>query len=247
MTGATSPIGEAIAKSFADEGTNVIIADTKQEATEALAREIRDAGNTAAAIRVDFTKRTDIEHMIDEAVKVYGTIDILVNHAGMEDDYEPIATIDEEKWDKIFEINTKSMMLAIQKAIPIFREKGSGTIINMASTAGLNGAHTGVAYAASKHAVIGLTKNTAYMYANEGIRCNAIAESVDSRAHASMGEANTQVDPFGMERTRPVYSTMPRNGTEKEISKVALFLASRDSSLINGSVITADAGWTAAF
>lgn len=247
ITGATSPIGEAIAKMYANEGAKVIIADYKEAATQTVAKKITDEGNTAKAVQVDFTKQTDIDRMIDTAIEAYGTVDILVNHAGMEDDYEPIADIPDEKWDKVFDMNTKSTMRAIRKTIPIFREKGSGVIINTASTAGLNGAHTGVAYTASKHAVIGITKNTAYMYANDGIRCNAIAESVDGGVHAGLGETAQHINPFGVERTRPVHSTMPRNGTRNEIAKVALFLASNDSSIVNGAVITADAGWSAAF
>ena len=85
------------------------------------------------------------------------------------------------------------------------------------------------------------------MYANEGIRCNAIAQSIGGSVHATSGEDTAHINQFGMERTRPVHTMMPRNGTAKEIAKVALFLASDDSSLINGTVITADAGWTAAF
>src|SRR5699024_10036881 len=119
-----------------------------------------------------------------------------------------------------------------------------GTIINTASTAGLNGAHAGAAYTASMHAVIGLTKNTAYMYANEGVRCNAIAPG---GVAINMVAQSQQISQFGLERMRPAHAVMSRVGTDTEVAQAALFLASNDASLVNGAVITADAGWTAAF
>ncbi len=135
-------------------------------------------------------------------------------------------------------------MRSMRKAIPIFLEKGKGVIINVASTGGLNGAHAGVAYGASKHAVVGLTKNTGYMYANKGIRCNAIAPGgVKTNIAASMKNINE----FGMSRTQAVQAVMPRIGEADEIAQVALFLASDESSFINGTVVVADGGLTAAF
>lgn len=132
----------------------------------------------------------------------------------------------------------------MRKALPIFLEKENGVIINTASTGGFNGAHAGAAYGASKHAVIGLTKNTGYMYAQKGIRCNAIAPGGVATDIASSMENFNQ---FGMERTKPVQAVMPRVGQPEEVAKVALFLASDDASFVNGTVVTADGGWTAAF
>src|SRR5690606_16856261 len=174
----------------------------------------------------------------------YGTLDILVNNAGIMDSFEPVGDITDEKWDLIFDINTKAVMRATRKAIPIFLEKGKGVIINTASTGGLNGAHAGAAYGASKHAVVGLTKNTGYMYAKEGIRCNAIAPG---GVATNIASSITDFNQFGAGRTQAVQAIMPRIGQPEEIAQVALFLASDDSSFVNGTVITADAGWTAAF
>lgn len=244
VTGAASGMGKEIAKTYASEGAKVIIADFNEKGAEEVAKEIIENGGTAKSVKVNVANQEDIDRMIDTAIEEYGTLDVLVNNAGIMDGFEPVADIDDEKWDKIFDVNTKSMMRAMRKAVPIFRQKGKGVIVNTASTGGLNGAHAGAAYVASKHAVVGLTKNTAYMYANEGIRCNAIAPG---GVQTNIGASIQDVSPFGMERTRPAQAVMPRTGSAKEIAKVALFLASDDSSLVNGTVITADAGWTAAF
>lgn len=244
VTGAASGMGKAIAELYASEGAKVIVADLNLEGAQAVVSGITEKGGVAKAVQVNVAKQEDIDNMIDTAVSEYGTLDILVNNAGIMDGFEPVADILDERWDLIFDINTKGVMRAMRKAIPIFLEKGKGNIINTASTGGLNGAHAGATYGASKHAVIGLTKNTGYMYAQKGIRCNAIAPgAVATNISASMKNINQ----FGMERTKPVQGVIPRVGEPEEIAQVALFLASDESSFVNGTVVTADGGWTAAF
>lgn len=244
VTGAASGMGAAIAELFAKEGAKVILADYNLEGAEAVAARIRENGGTAKAIRVDVAELTDVENMVETAVNEYGTLDILVNNAGIMDGFEPVADITDEKWERIFAVNTTGVMRAMRKAIPIFLEKGSGVIINIASTGGFSGAHAGAAYVASKHAVIGLTKNTGFMYANKGIRCNVIAPGAVA---TNIGASIQNVNPFGMERAGMTHKLSPRSGQSEEIAQVALFLASDASSFINGAVITADGGWTAAF
>ncbi|KOP81525.1 SDR family oxidoreductase [Cytobacillus solani] len=244
VTGAASGMGKAIAELYASEGAKVIVSDLNLEGAKAVVKWITEKGGTAKAVQVNVAKQADIDHIIDTAVSEYGTLDILVNNAGIMDGFEPVADILDERWDLIFDINTKGVMRAMRKALPIFLEKESGVIINTASTGGLNGAHAGATYGASKHAVIGLTKNTGYMYANKGIRCNAIAPGgVATNIASSMQNFNQ----FGMERTKAVQGVMPRIGQPEEIAQIALFLASDESSFVNGTVITADGGWTAAF
>ncbi|WP_407269937.1 SDR family oxidoreductase [Radiobacillus sp. PE A8.2] len=244
VTGAASGMGKAIAELYAKEGAKVIVADLNFEGAETVAKTINENGGQAKAVKVNVAELADIENMIDTAVKEYGTLDILVNNAGIMDGMQAVGDVEDERWDLIFDINTKAVMRAMRKAIPIFEEKGNGVIINTASTGGLNGAHAGAAYVASKHAVVGLTKNTGFMYAKKGIRCNAIAPGgVATNITASVQGFNE----FGASRTQVAQAVMPRVGQPEEIAQVALFLASDDSSFVNGTVITADAGWTAAF
>ncbi|WP_251550249.1 SDR family oxidoreductase [Neobacillus muris] len=244
VTGAASGMGKAIAELYAEEGAKVIVADLNIDGAKTVVEGIRNNGGTAIAVQANVAKLEDIENMIDTAVKEFDSLDILVNNAGIMDGFEPVGDISDERWDLIFDINTKGVMRAMRKAIPLFLKKGKGVIINVASTGGLNGAHAGAAYGASKHAVVGLTKNTAYMYANEGIRCNAIAPG---GVATNIGASMKNINEFGFGRTKAVQAVMPRIGEAEEIAQAALFLASDDASFVNGSVLVADGGWTAAF
>lgn len=244
VTGAASGMGKAIAELYAKEGAKVIVSDINLEGADAVASAIESAGGTARAMKTNVAEREEIDQLIDTTVQEFGTLDILVNNAGIMDGFEPAGEIEDENWERIFAINTTAVMRATRKALPIFLEKGKGVIVNTASTGGLNGAHAGATYTASKHAVIGFTKNTGYMYADKGIRCNAIAPG---GVATNIGASMENVNELGASRTKAGQAVMPRAGQPEEIANVALFLASEDSSFINGTVITADAGWTAAF
>ncbi|MDO6451492.1 MULTISPECIES: SDR family oxidoreductase [Oceanobacillus] len=244
VTGAASGMGKAIAKLYAKEGAKVVVADLNFAGAEEVVKEIIADNGVAVAVQVNVANQEDIDHMIDTAVNEYGKLDILVNNAGIMDGFEPVADITDERWDLIFDVNTKGVMRSMRKAIPLFLKQGAGVIVNIASTGGLNGAHAGATYGASKHAVVGLTKNTGYMYAQKGIRCNAIAPgAVNTNISASMKNIN----PFGMERTKTVQGVIPKVGEPEEIANAALFLATDEASFVNGTVLTVDGGWTAAF
>ncbi|MCE4050514.1 MULTISPECIES: SDR family oxidoreductase [Bacillaceae] len=242
VTGAGSGMGKQIALLYAKEGANVAVSDINLDAANATVEEIKANGGNAFAVSANVAKEEDIQNLIDTTVQNYGTLDILVNNAGIMDNFEPAGDILDENWERVFAVNTTSVMRATRKALPIFLEKESGVIINVASAGGLQGARAGAAYTASKHAVVGFTKNTGFMYAQKGIRCNAIAPGgVETNISASM----TNVNPFGMGRVQPGLGVNPRIGKAEEVATVALFLASDESSFVNGTVITADAGWTA--
>ncbi len=244
VTGAASGMGKAIAEMYAKEGAKVVVSDLNVEGAETVAADIRDGGGAAVAIKTNVADLDDVNAMIDAAVREFGTLDILVNNAGIMDNMAAVGDVTDERWDLVFDVNTKGVMRATRKAIPIFLEKGKGVIINIASTGGFSGAHAGAAYTASKHAVVGLTKNTGFMYAQKGIRCNAIAPGATMTNIAS---SMTNWDEFGASRTRVTQGVIPRAGQPEEIAQVALFLASDESSFVNGAVIAADAGWTAGF
>lgn len=242
VTGAGSGMGKAIAKLYAQEGAKVVVSDINVDTAEATVDEIKSSGGQALTVVANVAKEDDIQHLIDITVKTYGTLDILVNNAGIMDNFEPAADIKDEIWERVFAINTTSVMRATRKALPIFLDKKQGIIINVASNGGLQGARAGAAYTASKHAVVGFTKNTGFMYAQSGIRCNAIAPgSVETNIVSSM----TNINEFGMGRTRSGMGTNPRLGKPEEIAHVAVFLASDDSSFVNGTAIAVDGGWTA--
>ncbi len=182
------------------------------------------------------------KHMIDTAVATFGTVDILVNNAGIMDNFVPAGELTDDLWERVFAVNTTGPMRTIRKVLPLYTEKKSGVIVNIASAGGLMGSRAGAAYTASKHAVIGLTKNVGYQYATLGIRCNAIAPG---GVNTNIGASMTAPNPFGMERAMAGIGTNPRVGEPEEIARVALFLASDDASFVNGTVVAADAGWMA--
>ncbi|MFT9848769.1 SDR family oxidoreductase [Aneurinibacillus sp. REN35] len=242
VTGAASGIGKAIAVLYAKEGAKVVVSDINIDAANSTVEEIKSNGGEAMAMRTNVAKEEDIQNLIDTAVNTYGTLDILVNNAGIMDNFEAAGDIKDEDWERIFAVNTTGVMRATRKALSVFLERKNGIIINVASVGGLYGARAGATYTASKHAVIGFTKNTAFMYAKEGIRCNVIAPGgVETNISTTM----TNINEFGMGRIQPGISTNPRTGQSEEIAGVALFLASDESSFVNGTIITADSGWTA--
>lgn len=242
ITGAGSGMGRAIAILYAQEGAKVVAGDMTVETANETVKEIKANGGEAVAVGANVTIETDVQNLIDTAVSTYDTLDILVNNAGVMDNFVPAAEVTDELWERIFAVNTTGTMRGIRKALPIFLEKEKGVIINIASLGGLYGSRAGAAYTASKHAVIGLTKNVGFQYAIKGIRCNAIAPG---GVNTNIGTSINHPNAFGMERAMSGINLNPRAGESEEIAQVALFLASDDASFVNGTVITADAGWSA--
>lgn len=242
VTGAASGMGKAIALLFAKQGAQVIISDINEEASQTAVAEVEKAGGKAVSISANVAKPEDIKQLIKKTVETYGTIDILVNNAGIMDNFEPAGEVEDDNWERIFAVNSTSVMRATREVLPIFLEKEQGNIINIASAGGVQGARAGAAYTASKHAVAGFTKNTGFMYAKHGIRCNAIAPgAVETNISSSM----TSISEFGMGKIQPGLELNPRIGKAEEIASLALFLASSDASFVNGTVIAADGGWIA--
>ncbi|MEH7401545.1 SDR family oxidoreductase [Gottfriedia acidiceleris] len=242
VTGAGSGMGKAIAVLYAKEGAKVVVSDINVDAANVTVEEIKSNGGDAIAVMANVALENDIQNVIDSAVHTFDTVDILVNNAGIMDNFEPAGDIEDDKWERVFAVNTTSVMRSTRKVLPIFLEKEQGVIINVASAGGLQGARAGAAYTASKHAVVGFTKNTGFMYATNGIRCNAIAPG---GVETNIGSSITNINHFGMGRIQAGLGVNPRVGKPEEIAEIALFLASDESSFVNGTVITGDAGWTA--
>ncbi|MDD3127028.1 MAG: SDR family oxidoreductase [Candidatus Izemoplasmatales bacterium] len=242
VTGAASGIGRAIAILFAQEGAHVVASDINLEGVKETIGIIEKNGGHAIAIKSNVASEEDVQVMIDTAVKTFGTVDILINNAGIMDNMEPVGDLTDAQWDRVMAVNTTSVMRTTRKVIPLFLDKGAGVIVNIASIGGLFGKVAGCAYTASKHAVIGITKSTGWMYAQKGIRCNAIAPGAVATNIAS---TMTNVNPFGGQRAGSTVQLNPRFGKPEEIAGAALFLASDDSSFVNGTVITVDGGWMA--
>lgn len=242
VTGAGSGIGRAIALTYAREGAKVTVADIVPERIQDVVAEIEKSGGIAKGIPTDVTNESQVQNMVDATIAAFGALDIVVNNVGMTECYVSAEEVTDTLWETIFDVNAKAPMRVTRKVLSIFTTQKSGVIINIASTCGLLGSRAGAAYTASKHALIGFTKNVGFQYADYGIRCNAIAPG---QIESEIGESLYPADSFGAERVMMGDKLKPRIGTPEEIAGVALFLASKDASFINATTITADAGWTA--
>jgi NAD(P)-dependent dehydrogenase (short-subunit alcohol dehydrogenase family) len=244
VTGAGAGMGKAIALLFAAEGSKVVATDINQKRLDALTKEIEENGGDLTTLVANMEKEEDIENMIKVAITKYGTLDILVNNAGIMDNFQPVAEVENSMMEKVMKINFEGPFKAMRSAIKIFLAQGSGNIINICSIGGIKGGAAGAAYTSSKHALVGLTKNTGYMYSKSGIRCNAIAPGA---VNTSIGETidMSKITPLVNDRIMSGMALMPRAGEPDEIARVALFLASDDSSFVNAQVCAVDGGWSA--
>lgn len=244
VTGASSGMGRAIAMRFSEEGAKVIAVARRTERLEILQREAGNAGGLLYPFSGDMMKPEDVAGMIDFAMQQCGRLDILVNNAGVLDKFGTAAEVTDDVWNRVLRINLTAPMEAMRKSIPLMlNNKTGGTIINISSVGGLKGAAGGAAYVASKHALIGLTKNTAIAYANDDIRVNAICPG---SVETEIGDFDPKdVSQIGLGQVMKGNSFGLRIGKADEIAKVALFLASDEASYVNGAILPVDGGWLA--
>lgn len=236
ITGGNSGIGKATALLFAAEGAKVVITARRQEEGEQVVSEIVAAGGSATFIATDVSSSTDVAALVRQVVGLYGTVDCLFNNAGISGNiYTPLADLDEDEWDSVIDINLKGVWLMMKYVIPIMKENGGGSIVNMSSIYGLTSSHLQMtAYTASKHGVIGLTKSGARDYAQDNIRVNAICPAFiyTPMINPALGKKVLGLHPIG------------RLGTVEEIAEAVLWLACDKSSFVTGHSLAADGGLT---
>ena len=244
ITGAASGIGRESALLFAKEQSKVVVADISEEGGQETVSMIRDAGGEASFIRCDVSKAGDVQAIIAFTEKTYGSLNVLFNNAGIFHDSDgSVLKTSEETWDLVMNVNLKGVFLGCKYGIPALLKAGGGSIINTASFVALLGAATSqIAYTASKGGVVAMTREIAVEFARRNIRANAICP----------GPVQTPLleellsDPARKQR-RLVHIPAGRVAEASEIAQAALFLASAESSYINGSVFTVDGGITAAY
>ncbi|MER2108299.1 MAG: glucose 1-dehydrogenase [Solibacillus sp.] len=243
ITGAASGIGKAIATKYTEQGAKIVIADFNEQGLQETVEEFKAAGKEAFGVKVNVAVEEDVQRMVDDTVAHFGKVDILVNCAGVLDNMQAAHNVEDAIWQRVMDINVGGVMRGMRKVLPLFQEQGSGVIVNLASISGLMGGRAGLTYTAAKHAVAGMTKNVGSQYGPQGIRCNAIAPA---QVDTGMTQSIEGYDMFGLEQaTRGVKGIMHRVAQPEEIANIALFLASDESSYINGVVLAADAGWSA--
>ena len=244
ITGAGSGMGLAMATLFAKEGAKVVVGDWNAQRLDEAVATIQASGGSIIGEHGNIADQAAAEHLIDLAVSTHGRIDILCNNAGVMDYMQGVGELSNDIWRRVLSINLDGPMFTSRRAIPQMLAQGGGSIVNTASTAGISGGAAGAAYTASKHALVGLTKNTAWMYAPKGIRCNAICPG---GTKTNIGESMTpdRIDMAGAMRAQAFAGLIPAVLEPTDIANLALFLASDESRYINGAIIPADAGWKA--
>jgi NAD(P)-dependent dehydrogenase (short-subunit alcohol dehydrogenase family) len=246
VTGASSGLGAAIALRFAREGAQVLAVARRADKLADIAAQAEGSPGRIEPFRADVCRPDEVRAMVAEAIARFGSLDILVNNAGMNDNFAAVGEMDDGLWQQVIDLNLNAAFHACKAAMPHLLQR-RGNIVNVASIGGTEGARSGVAYTASKHALVAMTKHTAFSYAKAGMRCNVICPGpVETpMVQAAMAPDSGQVDIEGARRCNSGMKNLPRIGQPEEISNIACFLASDEASLVNGAVVVADAGWTA--
>lgn len=241
VTGAGSGMGQAIAERFAAEGAFLVICDLNAERLAAVADDI---GSKALVTVVgDIADPATADQLVQTAEERFGGLDILCNNAGIMDYMQGVGELSDERWNRVLAVNLYGPMYTMRRAMPALKKSG-GCIINVGSTASLHGGAAGAAYTASKHGLLGLSQNTAWMYAKSGVRCNLIAPGATS-TNIAESMPQDRLDPVGAARAGEFAGLIPAVLNSDDIAALALFLASDDARRINGALITADGGWDA--
>ena len=240
ITGALTGIGRATAAAFAKDGASIVVSGRREAEGKALEAELRSLGAEAAFIRADVRHEDDVRSLIDQTVARFGRIDAAINAAGTEGRPGPVIDQTAESYAATFDTNVLGTLLSMKHELRVMQPQGHGSIVNISSTYGHEGAAGASVYAASKHAVEGMTKSAALEGASSGVRVNAVAPGPTETGMLNRFTGTA-------ERKAALAKSVPlgRVGKPVEIARAAVFLASEKSSFVTGQILTADGGKTA--
>ncbi|KAF7176947.1 hypothetical protein CNMCM7691_004372 [Aspergillus felis] len=245
VTGGAGGLGKAIASTFLAAGASVVICDVNEDRLQQTSAELGETGRLKA-VKADITSASAVQTLFDEIIGEFGKLDILVNNAGIMDRFDPVGDLDEALWDKVMAVNLTAPFLLSKLAVQnmLAQPTTDGCIINIVSVAGKAGWAAGAAYTASKHGLVGLTKNTAAFYGNKGIRCNGLMLGGMKTNIADAFQAGINME--GKDKAFEILGAIKPPMCEiDDVADMCLFLAcGRGSKLINGAIIPADNGWT---
>ena len=243
ITGSATGFGKVLAEEFARQGASLILSDVNVPVGQEEADNIKAAGGKVVFVKCDVSKADEVKNMVEKGIEAFGKLDICINNAGIAGNSMRTRTHDfeEDMWDKIMDINAKGVWLCMKYELPHLLAAKGGVVVNISSKAGLGAVPGNVAYAASKHAVIGITKTAAIEYASKNIRVNAVCPSF---ADTPMVQNSIMQEPEYGQRLIQM-NPMRRLGTANEIRDVVMFLCSEKSSFMNGQAVAVDGGLTA--
>lgn len=241
ITGAGSGIGRAAALAFAAAGAKVAVSDVNEDGGKATVAQIKQAGGTAFFRKCNVTSYRAVVELVDETVSTYGRLDIALNNAGIGGSRVPTSNYELAEWDQVIGVNQTGVFYCMREELKIMSKQGSGCIVNVSSIAGLRALPMTIAYTASKHAVIGMTKTAALEYARYGIRVNAVCPvfTETPMVEALVGEQKELADK--LVKTIP----MRRFGQVEDIVNAIFWLCDDKSSFVTGQSLAIDGGQTA--
>lgn len=240
VTGGAAGIGKATVEAFAAEGASVVVSDIDVQGGEALAQTIRAAGGKALFIACDVSKADQVEAMMEQIKAEFGRLDCAFNNAGIEIERDKLADGKEEVFDAIMDVNVKGVWQCMRFELPLMLAQGGGAIVNTASVAALGAAPKMSIYAASKHAVLGLTRSAAVEYAKKGVRINAVCPAV---IDTDMFRRAAALEPRKAEFAASMHP-VGRLGKAEEIAAAVLYLCSEGAGFTTGIALPVDGGAT---
>jgi NAD(P)-dependent dehydrogenase (short-subunit alcohol dehydrogenase family) len=240
ITGALTGIGRATALAFAHQGASIVVSGRGDDAGQALATELRALGAEAEFVRADVRHESEVQNLIDKTVARFGRLDVAVNNAGTQGQVGPITDQTAESYAATFDTNVLGVILSMKHEVRVMQGQGSGSIINISSTYGHEGAAGASIYVGSKHAVEGITKSVALEIAKSGIRVNGVAPGPTDTGMLTRF-TGTPENKAALVTSVP----MGRLGLSEELAKAIVFIASDEASFITGHVLNVDGGKTA--